>query len=124
MERKIICIVCPVGCEITVREKSDGEILVEGFRCPRGKEYALREITNPMRVLFTVLRVRGGELPTVSVKSSKPIPKKLIKEAVKKLSYMEVEAPIEVGDRLLENFMGTGADIIATRKVEKRLKDL
>ncbi|OYT65243.1 molybdopterin oxidoreductase [Candidatus Bathyarchaeota archaeon ex4484_205] len=124
MERKIICIVCPVGCEITVREKSDGEILVEGFRCPRGKEYALREITNPMRVLFTVLRVRGGELPTVSVKSSKPIPKKLIKEAVKKLSYMEVDAPIEVGDRLLENFMGTGADIIATRKVEKRLKDL
>ncbi len=80
MERqvRVTCIVCPMGCTITVTIRNGEIVSIEGNRCPRGADYAREEVLEPKRVVMTVLRVREGDLPVVSVKTSRPIPKKLI----------------------------------------------
>ena len=39
MKRELTCIICPIGCQLTV-EKTDDEIKVSGNTCPRGEKYA------------------------------------------------------------------------------------
>ena len=47
--RYLTCIVCPVGCRLTV-EMEDGKVLkVSGNECKRGEEYARKECVNPVR---------------------------------------------------------------------------
>ncbi len=60
-EKRILCISCPVGCEMTVAIE-DGRVLrVDGNRCPRGKHYAEQEAVEPMRVLPSSVKVVGSE---------------------------------------------------------------
>lgn len=48
MKKEMICIVCPVGCHISV----DTDTLeVTGNTCPRGEKYGKEELTNPKRVI-------------------------------------------------------------------------
>jgi len=112
---KTICIICPIGCELTVKEEN-GEIKVSGNLCPRGEEYGKTEYLNPKRVLITVIPCKNGELPVVSVKSSEPIDKELIPKVMKFLSEIVVDAAVDVGDVVIENLLGMGINIIATRK--------
>lgn len=116
-KRKITCIICPLGCEIEVETKNEnGEILsITGNRCPKGKDYAKQEITAPKRIVMSVMNVRGSIFPTVSVKTSKPVLKKLIPKIMEELSKIELEAPIAIGDVIIRNVAGTEADIVATR---------
>ena len=113
------CIICPIGCDITVTLGENKVLSIEGNGCPRGLEYARNEILNPRRYLMTVVRVRNGDLPVVSVKSSKPIPKKLIKRAMMEIAKIEVKAPIRIGDIIIKNLLGLDVNIIATREVKK-----
>jgi CxxC motif-containing protein len=111
----ITCIRCPIGCDIEL-EVEDGEILsMEGADCIQGEEYAREEYRNPTRVLPTTVRVTGGVLPYVPVKTAEPIPKGKLEAAVEELATVEAEAPIELGDVIVENVCGTGVDIVATR---------
>ena len=42
MVKDIICVACPMGCQISVELNDDGEILsVTGNTCKRGDAYAL-----------------------------------------------------------------------------------
>ena len=44
MNRKLTCIVCPIGCVLEVHY-NDNEILsVQGNLCPRGRDYAEKEL--------------------------------------------------------------------------------
>jgi len=113
--KKIICIVCPRGCEITV-ELEDGKIKsIKGYSCPLGKQYAEKEVANPERILMSIVKCVGGDLPVVSVKTVKPIPLSRIIEASKALADIVVEAPVKIGDKIVENLLGLGVDVIATR---------
>ncbi len=121
-ELVITCIVCPMGCRIRVLKK-DGEVIaVKGYSCPRGREYAVQEATRPLRVLMTVIPCINGDLPVVSVKTSKPIPRDKLLEVSRYLASVSVEAPVEIGDVIVENILGLGADIVATRPC-KRVKN-
>lgn len=121
MRRKLTCISCPMGCEITV-ELVDGEVAsVRGNRCPRGEAYAREEVTDPKRVLATNVKVIGGELPLVSVKTDRPIPKRLIPQAMELIKGLSVEAPVELGQVIVRDLLGTGARLIATRTVAREL---
>lgn len=111
------CIVCPLGCRLRVLLEEGGIASVEGNRCSRGVVYAQNEV-DPKRTLITVVEVLGGDLPVVSVKTSKPIPKNLIPAAMRFLSKLVVKAPVKVGDVLVEDLLGLGVDVVATRKVE------
>ncbi|MFN3346645.1 MAG: DUF1667 domain-containing protein [Candidatus Bipolaricaulaceae bacterium] len=96
-----------------------GAIRVEGNRCPRGEAYAREEITDPKRVLSTSVKVVGGDYPLVSVRTDRPIPKRLIPEAMRQIRGLVVTAPVQIGQVLVANFLGTDANLIATRSVQK-----
>ncbi|MDK2870812.1 MAG: hypothetical protein PWQ16_164 [bacterium] len=116
-KHNITCIVCPIGCEMEVETKGEnGEVLsIKGNRCPKGKDYAIQEVTSPKRIVMSVVNVNGSIFPTVSVKTNKPVPKKLIPKVMEELSRIELNAPIGVGDVIIRNVAGTDADIVATR---------
>lgn len=109
------CIVCPAGCLLRVLTDENRIVRVDGAGCPRGIEYAEQEFSDPRRTVFTVVRVRNGELPTVSVKTSRPISKKHVFSLMRMLASIELEAPVEIGDVVLRD--AHGADVVATRRV-------
>jgi len=121
-ERKIFnvtCIICPLSCEIKVQMEGDKIVSVEGHSCPRGKEYAIQEVTEPKRIVMSVVKVKDGDFPTVSVKTDKPVPKELIPKIMKELANIEVKAPVKLGQILVENIGNSGANIVATRPVQR-----
>ncbi len=118
-ENSVVCIMCPLGCEVKVEVKN-GEILkIKGNACKDGEEYARQEISSPSRTVMSVVRCDKGNFPTVSVKTSEPIDKEKIEEVMKELRDVKVEAPVMVGDVIVENICDLGVDIVATRNVKK-----
>lgn len=121
MIKKLTCISCPIGCELSVSLDESGKILkIEGNRCPRGKEYAITEITNPQRILPISVKVEDGEMELVSAKTDKPVPKKKMYEIIEYIKKLKVKAPVKRGDLIVEDILGTGANLIATRTVNKK----
>lgn len=119
MIREFPCVSCPLGCLLRVDLK-DGVIQkIEGYRCPRGEAYAQEEVTDPKRVLATSVKVLGGDYPLVSVRTDRPIPKRLIPAAMVVIRKLMVEAPVNIGDVILPDLLGTGTRLIATRSVRK-----
>ena len=115
--RELICINCPLGCALTVTLENGEVTRVTGNTCPRGEAYARKECTNPTRIVTTTVRVEGGRLPVVSVKTASDIPKGKIADCVRALKDVKVKAPAHIGDVILENAAGTGVNIIATKDV-------
>lgn len=117
--RNLTCISCPMGCPITVEMEGEEIISVTGNTCKRGDVYARKEVTNPTRIVTSTVKVRGGAADMVSVKTKEDIPKGKIFECVRALKGVEIEAPVHIGDVVVQNAAGTGVDIVATKNVEK-----
>ncbi|WP_050607914.1 DUF1667 domain-containing protein [Clostridium niameyense] len=113
--RELTCIGCPLGCGLEVKMDGSKVVEVTGNTCPRGKIYAEKECTNPTRILTISIKVENGEEDVVCVKTEKDIPKDKIIEAVEVLKSIEVKAPINIGDIVLENILGSGVNVIATK---------
>ena len=110
-----ICINCPAGCHLEISVNDNGAIDVRGNRCPRGKKYAETEITDPRRTVTAVVRSEGPEPVCVPVKTSAPLPRRLIPELLEALAATRAPLPICVGDAVLKNFRESGIDVVATR---------
>lgn len=117
--KEMICICCPMGCRMTV-EESGGVLTVSGNTCPRGKAYAIDEMTAPKRMVTFSLPVTDGNFATVSVKTASPVPKDRIFAVLAALDGITVAAPVSEGDVIVKNVAGTGVDVIATRTVSHR----
>lgn len=115
-EKDICCVVCPMGCMISVQENGEGELTVRGQGCPRGEAYAKSEYTAPVRVLTSTVKAEGYATPVISVRSSRPIPKQLLMECMDVLRHTCVRAPFTIGRPVITNILGTGADIILTNQ--------
>ena len=113
--KNLTCIVCPRGCTLTVTLDPTAEnpvVSVEGQGCKRGVDYATAECTHPTRVLTTTApTVDGGVVPC---KTNQPIPREMLFEAMAVINTLSAPAKVEIGDVLLENLLGTGADVVAT----------
>ena len=117
--RKLTCIGCPLGCAIQVRVK-DGEIEnISGNTCKRGEVYARKEMTNPTRIVTSTVKVENGEVAMVSIKTRSDIPKEKIKDCIKELKGIMVQAPIYINDIIKYNVANTGVDVIATKNVQR-----
>lgn len=110
----LICIVCPRGCHLKVENGK-----VSGNFCKRGETYALKELTNPERMLTTTVEIESLDIKRLSVVTSKPIPKAKIFEVMAECSKIKVKAPINVGDVIIPNVLSLGVDVISSRNVEK-----
>lgn len=120
-KRSLTCIGCPLGCTVTV-ELDNGQITaVTGNTCKRGDDYARKEVTHPMRVVTSTVRVTGGDIPVVSVKTERDIPKEKIMDIMRSLTGISVPAPVHIGDIILKNAAQTAVDIIATKEVRVKI---
>lgn len=116
---KMICITCPMGCSLEVTHEGETLLSVDGNTCPRGAEYARRELTDPRRMVATTVKVKDGVHPLVPVYTASAFPKPRIFELLKTLRQVELEAPVEMGQVVLSNALDTGIDILASREMPK-----
>lgn len=114
---KLICITCPVGCTLEVTHEGKTLIKVEGNQCKKGVDYAEGELTDPRRMVTSTVKVRGGVFPLVPVYTAAPIPEPLIFDLLAELRKVELQAPVKVGQVVLENALGTGVDVLASRNL-------
>lgn len=111
-----LCIGCPLGCRLELDEDRHGDIVeIRGSSCRKGDRHAVQEHTDPRRLVTTTVTIDGGRWPRLPVKTSEPIPKALVPDACRALSGIRLDAPVRLGDTILENVLGTGSDVIATR---------
>jgi len=118
MIKELICISCPMGCHLKVNTETKE---VTGNTCKRGEIYGINEVTNPVRVITTTVKVKDGELPVIPVKTKAPIPKELNFKAMEVLNSIELQAPISMGDIIVKDILGTGVDVVATRNLKKNV---
>ncbi|MDD7457420.1 MAG: DUF1667 domain-containing protein [Clostridia bacterium] len=111
MIKNITCINCPMGCPLTVEINGD-DIKVSGNTCKRGDVYGKQEVTSPKRVVTSLVRIKDGAV--VSCKTNAAIDKAMIFKVLDELRKVEVTLPVKIGDVIIENVLGTGADIVAT----------
>lgn len=117
------CTTCPSECLLTVEVEHDADgAVVEvrsmaGNSCPRGDKFAHQELTCPMRVLTTTVAVSGGDEALLPVRTAEAIPLALHAQTMDLIRGLVVEAPIRMGDIVLENLLGTGIDLIASMDI-------
>ncbi|MEW6553766.1 MAG: DUF1667 domain-containing protein [Actinomycetota bacterium] len=117
-KHELVCINCPLSCGIELTEE-DGEILeISGADCKVGLKYAEEEFRDPRRTVSTTVKVEGGVLPLLPVVSASPIPKSLVTEAVRVLAKVALKAPVADGQVVYRDILGTGVDIVSSRRLE------
>ena len=115
--KELVCIVCPKGCRLQVDEEHG--YAVTGNRCPRGAAYGRNELLHPTRVLTSTVCIQGGLHRRLPVKTTAPIPKELIFEAMDTLNEVHLTAPVHLGQVVIHDLLGTGVDVVATRGMKK-----
>lgn len=113
--KELICITCPRGCRLSV----DDNLNVTGNSCPRGVVYAKNELTHPVRMVTTTVKIISELEMRLPVKTSVAIDKNLMFKVVEELDKIEVKAPIRIGDVVIKNIFGSGVDILATKNIGK-----
>ena len=113
MEHKLICIVCPRGCQLTIDENNN----VTGNGCPRGVTYAINEMTCPKRMLTSTVKIISNSINRLPVITSEEIDKSKMFDVMKEINKVEVKAPIKMHEVIIKNVLNTGVDIISTREI-------
>ncbi len=119
--RVMNCIMCPMGCEMTVTTDNGAFVSVTGNTCPRGAKYAKDEVTAPKRMLTSTVAIAGGALPLLPVASAAVLPKERILDCARYLRGVKLQAPVKTGDVVVENILGLGVNIVASRDMDARL---
>lgn len=115
--RELTCIGCPLGCTVAVSLENGVIVRVTGNTCRRGDAYARAEVTHPTRTVTGTVRVLGGTAPVVPVKTADAIPKDRVLACAEALRQITARAPIEAGDVILSDAVGTGTAVIASKAV-------
>ena len=122
--RTLTCINCPMGCQVTIEyELKDGALneetlKVTGNTCPRGRAYAISEVTNPTRTVTGTISVSNRENTVVPVKTKTPIPKDKIGDVARALMTLKTEAPVRIGDVVAKDIEGTGSELVITKNID------
>lgn len=118
------CTTCPSECLLTVEVERDANGAVTAVRsvtgnsCPRGDKFAHQELTCPMRVLTTTVAVSGGDEALLPARTAEAIPLSLHAQAMDLIRGMVVDAPIRMGDIVLEDLLSTNIDLIASMDID------
>lgn len=121
---KFNCTTCPSECLLTVEVERDADGVAEvrsvaGNSCPRGDKFAHQELICPMRVLTTTVAVSGGEEALLPVRTAEAIPLALHAQAMTLIRGLVVNAPIRMGDIVLENLLDTNINLIASMDIDR-----
>jgi CxxC motif-containing protein len=116
--QELICTACPLGCALSVRVKGGQVREVTGYRCRKGVAYAEQEIRSPRRTVTTTVRLQGARFDLLPVRTSGSVPRDLAPEVVRSASRVVARAPVRLGEIVLADVSGTGANLVATRSAE------
>lgn len=112
MEKEMICIVCPIGCHLTVNTET---LDVKGNTCPRGEVYGKEELTAPKRVVTSTVRIKNAVDHRCPVKTNSSIPKELNFKCMEELKKIDLISPVKRGDIVIKNIFNTGVDVVVTK---------
>ena len=110
------CIGCPRGCLLHVEEEN-GEFTVTGNSCDNGRKFAISEMTEPKRTIGAPVRSVFADVPVLPVKVSADIPKDRIFDVMREINSVVLTQRISGGDKVIENVLGLGVDVISTSNV-------
>ncbi len=111
--KKITCIVCPKGCEMTVNQQN-GKIIVTGNSCKRGEKFAVDEMLHPTRTLQSTVKTIYKQMPRISVKTNNVIPKDKIFKVMNEIAKVNVKNKLKNGDVIIKDVLNLGVDVIST----------
>lgn len=118
LEKKMLtCIGCPMSCplELTI---IDGEICeITGNSCKHGEDYARQEYTAPRRMVSTTIACNSGLWPRLPVKTVEAVPKNRVVAVAQALHKLKIDAPVQMGQVILDDVAETGIAVIATRSL-------
>lgn len=117
---EMICITCPMGCTLQVTREGNTVLQVDGNTCRRGLAYVERELNDPRRMVATTVRIRGGVHPLMPVYTEAAFPKPRIFDLLEALRHLELEAPVKAQQVVLEDALGTGINVVASRDMPRR----
>ncbi len=100
-------------------EETENGITVSGNTCRRGEAFAKSEMTNPMRTICSTVATVFPDAPVLPVRVSSDIPKDRIFDVMKEINSVTVSERISRGDKVIENVLGLGVDVIATSDILK-----
>ncbi|TFG82644.1 MAG: DUF1667 domain-containing protein [Spirochaetales bacterium] len=122
MSEELVCITCPMGCRLTVDRLDDSSLKVDGNRCSRGIQYATEELLAPKRMVSATARISVsadtldfGSIMRLPVRTTMPYPKERVPDLLKAIYALNVSLPVKRGEVLINDFKGSGVDVIAAR---------
>ena len=123
MKQELICIGCPMGCQLTAEVENGAVTSVTGNTCPRGREFAISEMTAPKRTICSTVRTAFPDAPVLPVRVSADIPKDRIFDVMDAIRAVTVTERIARGDVVIPDVLGLGVDVIATSSLLKHKPD-
>lgn len=120
--RELVCIVCPRGCTMQIQEQNS-TFSVSGNTCKRGEQFAISEMTRPMRTICTTVRTTFPDVPVISVRVSAEIPKDRIFDVMGEIRKVRVDKPLCRGEAVIRDVLGLGADVIVTSDLLEERED-
>ena len=117
-KKEYTCTACPKGCTVEVEFEDDEILDISGYTCVRGKEYVEDEFHDPRRILTTTVRINNAKYPRIPVRTETGVPKDELNCCLDALKEVELEAPVGVGDVVVENVCGTDIDVVASRSLD------
>ncbi|MFB0919976.1 MAG: DUF1667 domain-containing protein [Oscillospiraceae bacterium] len=118
---ELICVICPKGCHLKVDEENGYQ--VTNFGCSRGEAYGRKELTDPTRVLTSVVCIKCAAHPCCPVKTSGAVPKARIREVMDLLKNVRLSAPKNIGDVVVPDVCGIGVDWVVTKEIQQRINN-
>ena len=119
------CTTCPSECLLSVEVERDVDSnvaavhSVTGNSCPRGDKFAHQELTCPMRVLTTTVAITGGDEALLPVRTAEAIPLELHAQAMALIRGLVINAPIRMGDVVLDNLLDTNINLVASMDIDQ-----
>ena len=119
MKQELICIGCPMGCQLTAEVENGVVTQVSGNTCKRGDAYARRECVAPARTVTGTVAIEGAAAPVLPVRTDGEVPKAQVFAVAEALRTATAHAPVAIGDVVLPNVCGTGVNVVATRPMAR-----
>ena len=112
------CLVCPLGCDLKIiKDNNNNDYTIKGNKCNRGKDFAIKEVTEPSRIITSRVLLKNGPMSRLPVKSNGIIRESLIEKCMEIIKETGVVAPVEKDQIIIPNILNSGVDIVAARRV-------
>ena len=120
--RSLTCIVCPIGCALSVEGDPEAALSISGNRCPRGAVYAQEEVRAPKRVVTATCGIASpvldGSPRRVPVKTQQACPRERINDLLADIYKTRIRLPVKAGDAVITDWQGSGINVVAVRTLD------